>query len=112
MPLRSGSREANRQRPVWWKWYKLPAWQARRAGQLRDEPLCQLCKARGLVVPATVANHKTPHRGNWLLFIEGALQSVCKPCHDGVIQREEKRGHVIGCDDAGRPSDPLHPWNR
>lgn len=101
---------APRKRPDWWKWYSLQAWRNRRASQLRSSPLCEACASRGLVVAATVANHVTPHKGDWLLFIEGPLQSLCKPCHDGVTQRQERRGHVIGCNADGVPNDPAHPW--
>lgn len=44
---------------------------------------------RGETVVATVANHIKPHRGNWTLFAEGELESLCKPCHDGEAQRED-----------------------
>lgn len=39
---------------------------------------------------ATVANHRIAHKGDWKLFIEGDLESACKPCHDSEVQREEK----------------------
>jgi len=63
---------------------------------LRDEPLCQRCKANGFIVEATVANHVEPHRGDWDKFINGPLESTCKPCHDSVIQSEERANHETG----------------
>jgi len=62
----------------------------------------------------TVVNHRRPHRGDWALFIDPRNhESVCKPCHDSAIQREEKRGlSCVGVDVTGRPTDPSHPWNR
>ncbi|MDN3627161.1 hypothetical protein [Methylobacterium isbiliense] len=49
--------------------------------------------ARGEVVPASVVNHRRPHRGEWALFIDPENhESVCKPCHDREIQREERAG--------------------
>ena len=87
-------------------------WRKRRAQQLQDEPLCRLCKQlRGVVTPATVADHITRHRGDPELF-EGPLQSLCKPCHDSWKQEQETTGHIRGCDLSGNPIDPAHPWNQ
>jgi 5-methylcytosine-specific restriction protein A len=75
----------------WRKWYSLAVWKARRAEQLRRQPLCELCMAAGKVTEATVADHDPPHRGVWELFIAGSLESLCKRCHDSVKQREERQ---------------------
>jgi 5-methylcytosine-specific restriction protein A len=66
-----------------------------------------------------VVNHRTPHKGDWSLFIDPANhQSVCKPCHDGPIQSAERTGKAtirIGYSEAtgpdGLPTDPRHPFN-
>lgn len=84
-------RSANRE---WRNWYKLAAWLRRRKWQLQEQPLCERCKANGLIVEATVANHVDPHRGDWDKFINGRLESTCKPCHDSVIQSEERASNV------------------
>ena len=97
-PLEEARREsrraydAQRRRTSPWRaWYGLAAWTAAREAQLAREPLCERHKARGAVVPATVVNHRRPHRGDWALFIDPANhESVCKSCHDRVIQREER----------------------
>ena len=40
-----------------------------------------------------VADHRRPHRGDERLFWdERNLQCLCKPCHDGTKQRQERRG--------------------
>lgn len=81
-----------RQAKPWRRWYGLAAWHARRVAQLTAAPWCCRCAARGEPnVPATVANHVEPHRGDWRRFIAGELESVCKPCHDREVQREEAR---------------------
>jgi len=68
---------------------------------------------RGKVTAATVADHKTPHKGDeGLFFDELNLQSLCKPCHDSAKQRLEKSGHLIGCDESGVPLDPGSHWHR
>lgn len=65
----------------------------------------------GEVVPATIAHHVEPHKGNEELFFHGALASSCKPCHDKIEQSIEKQGFDSGCDNSGTPVDPKHPWN-
>ncbi|MGN6549746.1 MAG: HNH endonuclease [Pararhizobium sp.] len=99
--------------------YHGTAWRHLRQQALaRDFFTCQRCGS--LLVTgnrhhpqAAVVNHKRPHKGDTALFFDLAnLESVCKACHDALIQREEARGYVIGCDLAGRPLAPDHPWNR
>jgi 5-methylcytosine-specific restriction protein A len=99
-------------RSVYHAWYSSPEWQAARRAQLDKAPFCERHAMRGEVVEADTVNHRTPHRGDWRLFIDPANhESVCKACHDGLIQREEARGYRIGCDADGRPIDESHPWN-
>jgi 5-methylcytosine-specific restriction enzyme A len=71
-----------------------------------------MCLARGLSVPATVADHVEPHHGDWNAFVLGKLQSLCKPCHDSAKRTQELRGYSteIGVD--GWPTDPNHPAYR
>lgn len=98
----------------WRRWYQLKVWSGeggRRETQLAKQPLCERHLAQGLLVPATAANHKTPHRGDWELFIAGDLESVCAPCHDTVVRAEEARDQRKGVDASGKPLDPAHPWN-
>jgi 5-methylcytosine-specific restriction protein A len=91
-----------RQDKPWRKWYATPRWQRIREAQLAEQPLCQRCKARGLVEPATIVHHFDKHEGDEVKFWNaGNLQSVCKPCHDIDAQREENGGkarQIIGAD--------------
>ena len=65
-------------------------WRKARETFLRREPLCVFCKAKGLVVAATVVDHVIPHRGDTNLFWDSSnWQSLCKPCHDKHKQRME-----------------------
>lgn len=91
--------------------YATARWKALRTAQLMSEPLCQRCKAKGLVVPATVAHHVQRHEGDPVKFFEGELASSCAPCHDTIEQGIEARGYEIGCDVSGRPIASDHPWN-
>lgn len=70
-----------------------------------------MCQALGVLTPATVADHVTPHRQDQTLFWQGELQSLCKYHHDSAKQSEEKLGYAKGVDVSGNPVDPNHPWN-
>ena len=102
------SPEAAAYRALYWT----PEWRALKKAQLAAHPWC--CQAgHDKPVAATVANHKVRHRGDRRLFFDPTnLESVCKPCHDGPIQREEKRGFSGAVDASGWPTDPRHRANR
>lgn len=95
-------------------WYKLPEWahpiSGRRALQLKAEPFCRFCAKRGFKVVATVADHIERHGYDGVKFWQGALQSLCRHCHDSIKQSHE-RGNTSGCDLSGLPTDPSHPWS-
>ncbi|KQW36514.1 HNH endonuclease [Rhizobacter sp. Root404] len=65
-----------------------------RARQLQLKPLCEACEKRGLIRSARVADHIEPHRDNEAKFWNGALQSLCTPCHSGDKQAFEKTGRM------------------
>lgn len=93
--------------------YGTARWRATRKAQLAKQPLCETCLSQGRITAATVCNHadkdsKLTEDG----FFAGPFTSECAPCHDSVIQKQEKRGHIIGCDASGWPLDPQHAWNR
>jgi hypothetical protein len=76
------------------------------------EPLCRLCLERGRVTPATIADHVTPHRGDWNAFLLGELQSLCRACHNRDKRFEEIRGYRLDVGEDGWPLDPKHPANK
>ena len=65
-------------------------WKAARARYLRAHPLCVPCETLGRTTAADTVDHVIPHRGDEALFWDGALQSLCKACHDGAKQRQER----------------------
>lgn len=70
-------------------------WQKARERFLKDRPLCCYCEREGRVEPATVVDHKIPHKGNQALFWdESNWQPLCKRCHDSTKAKEEGRGGV------------------
>ena len=95
----------------WRSWYSLQRWRTRAKHQLRVSPLCALCEAKGRVVPAEVADHFPPHKGDYTAFLRGPLRSLCKPCHDGLSGFVHK-GYSDAIDANGLPLDPRHPFNR
>ena len=100
---------ARRKANPWRIWYKTKRWQARRAEQLAAFPDCAMCAQHGSKTPATVADHIQAHKGSYARFFFGALQSLCKRCHDKFKQAQE-RGKRAGCDVSGLPVDSSHPW--
>lgn len=74
---------------------------------------CPACDAgRKQVTPASVVDHRIPHRGDLRLFWDRSnWQAMGKQCHDSYKQRLEKSGRILGCDEAGLPSDPRHHWH-
>lgn len=79
----------------WRSWYSTARWRAMRAAQLASQPLCERCKARGVLQPATVAHHIKAHKGDEALFWDAAnLSSSCADCHDVDEQRIERGGRA------------------
>lgn len=93
-----GEVERDRARALlpWRQWYNSMRWRCPRTGLRwhilrRDRFTCQMC---GRIEPDSaqlVADHRVPHRGDEALFWDAAnLWCLCKPCHDGAKQREER----------------------
>lgn len=77
-------------------------WQRAREGWLRKHPLCEGCRARGLVTPANEVDHVIPHRlgeakasgcpdriarASALFWDRNNWSSLCKPCHSSKTGR-------------------------
>ena len=78
--------------------------------QLRIEPLCAMCLREGRgPVPARVADHVEPHKGDVNAFWLGKLQSLCSNCHESRKKFREKHGYdkAVGVD--GLPLDKNDP---
>lgn len=88
----------------WRHLYNTARWRNLRKAQLTAEPLCRMCARLGRVTAATVADHVTPHKGDEALFFDRTnLQSLCKPCHDGAKQREERGRPLVAVGADGWP---------
>ena len=91
--------------------YNSAQWRRLRADQLQQSPFCEFCAKQGYLIPATIADHKLPHRGDHRLFFDPwNLQSLCKTCHDGAKQVQERSGYLRGSNRNGHPLDPNHHW--
>ena len=93
----------------WRDWYQLGRWKRRHRLQLMAEPLCRFCRARGVATLATVADHVTPHRGDWNAFVVGPLQSLCGTCHNRdkrAIEAGQPLPTPIGLDGYPLPENP------
>jgi len=68
-------------------------WRRASAGFLRAHPLCQCpdCdEGRKRLRPATVVDHRIPHRGDDRLFWDRAnWQAMAAECHDAKTARED-----------------------
>ncbi|MFP5433516.1 MAG: HNH endonuclease [Alphaproteobacteria bacterium] len=97
MPKTEQEHDRFRGQQHWRKWYNTARWKRLRWSILvRDGFTCQQCGRLEGNTALLVANHKKPHRGNELLFWDdGNLETACKPCHDGAIQREERRNDML-----------------
>jgi len=95
----------------WRSWYSLQRWRTRAKHQLRVAPLCALCEEQGRIVPATIADHNPPHKGDYNAFILGPLRSLCRDCHQGQWA-VDKRGYSLEIGDDGYQLDPAHPFNQ
>jgi 5-methylcytosine-specific restriction enzyme A len=88
---RGREHDVRRQRSQPWRaFYRTREWREIRARQRAAQPLCERCLKAGKTVPMAVVNHVERHRGDWAKFIAGPFESLCKPCHDGEVQREER----------------------
>ena len=89
-----------------------PRWRRARLLYLTAHPLCVMCEQLGRTNPATVVDHKIPHRRDAVLFWnEANWQSLCAPCHDRHKQSQERTGSMRGACADGMPIDPAHPWH-
>ena len=88
-------------------------WRQIRAQVLAEEPLCRMCKARGLVVAATDVDHILDSREDFSDDNRREnLQSLCHECHSIKTASDMGKSVTLGCDTNGLPVDPDHHWNR
>lgn len=84
----------------WRKWYASKQWhELRKRIFLRDRFTCQEpdCRKIEFDTANLVAHHVKAHKGSPKLFWqETNIQTVCKQCHDTVIQSRERMAQLKG----------------
>ena len=90
-------------------WYGTERWRRRAKAQMMLHPLCAHCLQKKRVVPAVIADHVDPHKGDWNGFWLGPLQSLCRNCHESGKKYQEQRGFRSDIGEDGWPIDPAHP---
>lgn len=92
-PTTERERDQHRDTQHWRKWYRTARWKKLRwATLVRDRFTCQRCHVTQHDTSKLVADHDQPHRGDERLFWQASnIVTLCKPCHDGVKQRDERR---------------------
>ena len=96
--------------------YKSKQWRLFAADYIANHPDCAVS---GCPNPATHVDHiRAVHKGG-AHFDDANLQPLCLSHHNSktaIFDRPTKKSKrtrltVPGCDELGRPIDPLHPWN-
>lgn len=85
------------------------AWRKLRASVLAGEPLCRMCTAQGLTVPATDVDHRDNNPAN------NELSNLAPLCHmHHGMKTAKDMGHNVrmGCASDGTPLDVGHHWNK
>ena len=83
-------KEYPRRHPEHQAMYNAKRWKDLRRWWLTSHPLCVLCE--GI---ASVCDHKTPHKGDDLLFYDvNNLQSLCRECHNTKTGKEFSWGRA------------------
>jgi 5-methylcytosine-specific restriction protein A len=85
------------------------AWQKLRASVLRESPLCEHCRRRGVLTTATDVDHVNGDPGD---NSRENLAALCHACHSIKTAADHGKQVRQGCDKDGIPTDPAHPWNR
>jgi len=73
---------------IWKNFYNTSRWRKLRLQKLTKQPLCEMCKERGIIRLANTVHHikeistgNTPYEMEQLAFDYNNLQALCKDCH-------------------------------
>jgi len=81
----------NASRPERHEVYRSQRWRRLAAMQLRREPLCRMCSARGVIKTAEVADHVCELEDGGAPYDPSNLQSLCRACHNAKSAAERAR---------------------
>lgn len=72
--------------------YNSSRWKVLRKQFLQEHPLCEECKRKGVIKPATIVDHVVAHKGNEVLFWDQSnWQGLCKHHHDQKTAKDDGR---------------------
>lgn len=101
--------------------YNTVQWKQLRLIKLRADPMCEPCIDAGRITLANTVDHVVPiSTGGPAFPTLAGLTSMCPSCHGAKTARGVEAGAVRtrravqprkGCDAAGNPLDPAHPWS-
>jgi len=75
------------------KFYNSARWRKLRKAFLSEYPLCEFCKAKNIITPATQVDHREPRRKRPdLALCWKNLRSLCGSCHSKRTARDQARG--------------------
>lgn len=73
------------------KFYSSGQWQKIRKIKLNKNPICEMCKKKGIITPATEVDHIIPIKVDWSSRADlNNLQSLCHSCHMGKTAKENR----------------------
>ena len=97
-------------------------WQTVRAAYILENPFCERCKVRGLLVPAEIVHHRVYINNNNKndpneLFNADNLESLCRRCHadehsgdeetkSGPKKQKKRKYWRFEIDESGRTAPP------
>lgn len=95
--------------------YSTAAWRRLRATKLSADPLCEPCRRRGRLIPASHVDHVLSIAAGGDPFPTlDRLMAMCASCHSiktDALDRAGGKGIAFkGCDADGLPLDPAHPF--
>lgn len=101
------------------KWpYCTSQWKRLRVAKLASDPLCYVCRLRGVLTPANAVDHVHPIKDGGEPFPDlDGLMSLCERCHNektSSVDRRDRRAsgrRFKGCDVHGNPVDPGDGWH-
>lgn len=68
--------------------YKTFRWRKLRAWKLRQDPLCEMCKAKNQTAPAVLVHHNVAIKESGDLMSVENLRSLCQACHNKIHRRD------------------------
>lgn len=95
--------------------YSTATWRNLRAAKLAADPMCEVCRTRGRLIPASHVDHVQAIAAGGPPFPAlDRLMAMCASCHSiktDALDRAGGKGVAFkGCDADGLPLDPAHPF--